>query len=317
MPKLLLILLAAFSLFGEPLAPFRTFTAPGNATDIRLAAQTLYAATDDGRVARFDLETGEQIDLFRLEGVKDFYGGLVRPRIYSIDVGSRGQLLILAAGDGLGGNRLLVREEETLREKIDGSRRLFIKEARFLDDRRVLLATMGAEVGVYDLETEAFVWKRTFGTSTFSDLALDDPRTTGAMAGESGEIRLFSTVDGKETGRLSGANLDNVYKVALEKGRAATAGQDRKVGLYTLADGAFETVETPFLVYSCALSPSGERAAFPADEENLLRVVTFSRQKTVADLKGHQATVNTILFADENRLFSAGDEKTIYEWRIP
>ena len=75
-------------------------------------------------------------------------------------------------------------------------------------------------------------------------------------------------------------------------------------------------LKSNFLVYSVALSPSGEIGVYSKNTDNDLQLFHTKTKNKFALLKGHYAIPTKIQFYDEKSLFSAGYENKIFYWRI-
>ena len=71
-----------------------------------------------------------------------------------------------------------------------------------------------------------------------------------------------------------------------------------------------------FLIYATGLSPSAKEVAFAMDEQNNISIYTRSSKSKIAELKGQKSTLNTIIFKDENILFSSSDDETVMMWSL-
>jgi len=70
------------------------------------------------------------------------------------------------------------------------------------------------------------------------------------------------------------------------------------------------------LIYATALSPSAKKVAFAMDKKNNISIYNTSSKSKIALLKGQKSTLNVIIFADENRLFSASDDNAVLVWDL-
>ena len=127
---------------------------------------------------------------------------------------------------------------------------------------------------------------------------------------------MLSAKDGKLIYIHQGENLDNVYKIDYKGNCIATAGQDRRLGIYLLHPFSSYYIESSFLIYSVALSPTGKRVAYLSDEDNNITIMNTQSKTVLTKLEGHSAIVNKIEFFSEDALFTAADEPIVYYWEF-
>ena len=48
----------------------------------------------------------------------------------------------------------------------------------------------------------------------------------------------------------------------------------------------------------------------------IIFLYTMSTKTKIAELQGQKSTLNTIIFKDENTLFSSSDDETVMMWRL-
>ncbi|MEA2110592.1 MAG: WD40 repeat domain-containing protein [Campylobacterota bacterium] len=298
---------------AKDITPTFRMHASGVVTDFVIDGTRLYAGTDMGRVDIFDLNSKKIVSQITLEPILTGRGELVPPRVQSVDR-FNGKTLIVSAGTKAFRN-VYVHENGVLTKTIDESKELVVKEARFIDDERIMMGTFGAEMILYDTQEKFQAYKSHVSQSTFGDIALSEDHKKMIMSDESGSIRLIDIESSNVEQVLSSENLDNVYKVAYSSGVIITGGQDRKVGVYQLGKKAYH-IKSDFLVYSVALSPSGKLGAYSSGADSKLQIFHTSDGRKTDCLIGHYAVVNTIKFMNEKELFSSGDEEDIFYWKL-
>lgn len=308
------LLLLSF-LLASP-KPSHTFQASGNVVSLHLFENHLYAATDAGVVDIFDLKENRLLESLALPPIHSFFDDSFPPKIFGIDTLEGNRLLILSE-DSDGGRALFIAQGGKLERLFSAQDKLSIKEARFITPEMILLAMTSNEFALYDLSTRAFRYRVQLSTSTFSDIALSESRQEFIATSESGEIALLRSSDGVTLRTLSRFHKDNVYQLALASGTILSAGQDRKVGITTLAKGAVDSLEANFLIYAVGISPAGRIGAYMKNEESDIEVFEIASKRVLATLQGHQATLNAILFLNEKELISSADERQILRWRLP
>ncbi|MEK6659738.1 MAG: hypothetical protein AABY36_08675 [Campylobacterota bacterium] len=145
----------------------------------------------------------------------------------------------------------------------------------------------------------------------FSDFALNESKSEVVIADESGNLKIHNTKDGKLIKLLAGENLDNVFQVDYKNGIIATAGQDRKVVIYTQKGGSTYHIKSNFLIYSVGLSPSGKVVGYSSDEHNNVSVVDTVTKANIGKFGGNNMTLTKIVFVNESEFLIASDNKII------
>ncbi|MEA3522849.1 MAG: nitrate reductase [Campylobacterota bacterium] len=300
------------SIQAKELSPTFRLHATGVVSDFVVDSDRLYAATDMGTVDIFDLNTQKIIEQIIIAPLKTARNEIIPARIHSVDV-LNGKVLILSSGKNTFRN-VWMYENHSLKQIVDESKELFIKEARFINDERVMFGTFASEMILYDTTESYQVYKRHMTQSTLGDITLGAYKKM-IMSDESGEIRVFDIENSEIEEVYSGQNLDNVYKVAYANGVIITAGQDRRVGVYQKDLEAYY-IKSDFLVYCVGISPSGTMGVYSSGINSDLQVFN-TKTKAKGDLLiGHFATVNAIKFINEKEFFSSGEEKDIFFWKL-
>lgn len=279
--------------------------------DFAVRNDTVWAASSDGKVLEITPK-GKMSSTVKLEPMLNAWGEKAAQKIMSIDISPNGRTLILAGENG----HLYTVEAGKIR-KTSFSTKTIIKKIAFISDTRLLLALLNSEVVLFDLITDKVVKTLSIDSSPLSDMALSSDRKTAAVAGEAGIVSLIDTQNGTIIRRLKGGNVDNIYKLDLQNGRVITAGQDRRIIVYTVDNRVIARFDGTFLIYAAALSPSGKRGAAAVDEENTIAVLDIDKRQKIASAKGHGATLNRILFLNEKRFVSCADENKILFWELP
>lgn len=301
----------SISLSAGVIAPKYTVQTSAPVLDFAVRNNTLWAATADGKVLEVTPK-GKIVSTLKLEPMVTAWGEKAVQKIMSIDIAPDGKTLILAGENG----RLYLAEGGKIR-KTSFVTKTIIKKILFVSDTRILLALLNSEVVLFDLKTDKVVKTLSIDSSPLSDMALSSDRKTAAFAGEAGIVALIDAQNGSLIRRLKGGNVDNIYKLDLQNNRVITAGQDRRIIVYSTDNRIIARFSGSFLIYAAALSPSGKRGAAAVDEENTIAVLDIDNRQKIADAKGHTATLNRIRFVDEKRFVSCADENKILFWEIP
>jgi len=313
--RALTIFLLIFSFLGAATAisPERFIESSSNVTDIRVKGEKLYVATASGAAEVFDIKSGELIQSVKLENIENYYGERFAPKIFSIDELDGVLLLLSEAEDGY---RNLFLYDGVLKTIITKDDRMMIKKAAFIDKNTLMLGLVSNELIFFDVTKKESLKNIHPSTSTFSDFFLDTKRMIGVSTDESGKVYVLDLKNRKISKTLSGANKDNCYKVCLKSNKVSTAGQDRLAGVYDMDSGTHKEFKANFLIYAASLSPSAKKIAYQYNEINDIAVANVDENEPKFMLKGHNSTLNGIVFLDEESIISASDDKKILIWRI-
>jgi WD40 repeat protein len=296
-------------------APVQEIRINGAAKDIVLHGNRLIVGTDHGRLQVYDYVEKKFVKEIRIPDIKDFMGDTISARVASVDYMDGRYLLLSDSGVG-GYADLRIHEDNVTRSILDENDKRPVIKVRFLDKDHVVMAYLSNEVSLLDLRNKKEIYRVQLSESKFSDMALNEDRTLMAVSCESGEIAVLETKTGKILRRLSGINLDNVYKVDIKKDYVSGAGQDRRASWYNWRSGKGGYFPGNFLIYATGLSPSARRVAYAMDEQNDITVFDLGSGSRIALLKGQKSTLNAIVFKDDTTLFSASDDDTVMMWRI-
>ncbi|CAA6805693.1 MAG: Periplasmic nitrate reductase component NapL [uncultured Sulfurovum sp.] len=297
------------------LEPILSIEVNGTTKDMVVLNNELIVGTDKGLLQVYDYETQQFIKEIALPKVKDFMGDLVAPRVFSVDKLEGKYLLLSDSGKG-GYANLWIEKAGILTQLFNDTSKRAVIKARFIDVNHVLLGLLSNEAVLFNVELKKELYRIQLNESKFSDFALNDDKSQAVFACESGILNIIDIKTGKIVKVLKGVNVDNVYKVDFKKNIIAGAGQDRRGSLYevSLAQGSY--IEGSFLIYATGLSPSAKRVAFTMDEKNNISVYNRQTKEKIALLEGQKSTLNTIVFKDENILFSASDDSRVLMWNL-
>jgi WD40 repeat protein len=316
MKQVLLIVMFAAALYAQKIQmPQAVFETSGGTTDLLVKNEKLYVATDAGCVDIFEIQTQKKLQSVCVEKIVDFMGDPIDSKIYSIDI-VEGRMLLLSQADG-GFRRLHLYEDGKLKEIIAKDAMLSIARAKFLDPNRIVIALLGSELLLYDIQAKSFLYEIQVSQSKFSHFVLDESKNRVVIADESGALKIHDTKSGKLLQTLRGQNLDNVFQIDMKNERIITAGQDRRVVVYNLKNASPFYVTSSFLVYTAALSPSGKLGAYSSDEHNNVTVFATDSQAKLGVFGNNKMTLTNILFSDENHFFVGSDDKKVHFYSIP
>ena len=307
----IVVLLAC--IYAKDLTPSLKIDVNESVKDMVLANSTLIMGTDGGKLKVYDLDKNRFIKIVNLPKIKDFMGDSMDTSVSSVDY-INGKYLMLS-DSGVGGySDLRINENNNTIDIFTEKDKLALVEAKFIDKENILVAFLSNEAALYNLTTKKFLYRKQLNGSKFSHFALNVKKTLAAFASESGEVIVLEPKSGKVVQRLSGINLDNVFKVDIKKDIVATAGKDRRAGWYNLATGKKEFIEANFFIYATALSPDATLGAFAMDENNNITIVKLATKSKPFILKGQKSTLNTIIFKDNSTVYAASDDNFVNMW---
>jgi len=295
--------------------PVQKIELKGGAKDMVLSGDRLVIGTDQGILQVYDYVQKRFVHEVHIPPIKDFMGDTIPARVASVDYLDGRYLLLSDSGKG-GYVDLRIHENNVTKQILSAKDKKAVVKARFVDKDHVLLGYLSNEVSLLDLRTKKEKYIEQLSESKFSDFALNADRTLAAFGCESGEITVLETRSGKILKRLSGQNVDNLFKVDIRKDYVVAGGKDRRASWYNWKRGEGGYFPAPFMVYAAALSPEADRAAYAMDERNDITVFALGTGSRIAVLQGQKSTLNTIIFKDENTIFAASDGRTVMMWTI-
>lgn len=311
-PVLFLLFVAA-AINADDIQPLFRLKTAAMVTDFVVENDKIYIGNEKGMVEVFDLRTQARLDRIVLEPVRSGTGELMAARIQSVD--SRdGTLLIVSSGENAYRN-VWKYDEHGLINVIGTSKKLLIKEARFVDKDRIVMGTFASEIILHDLNEKYEAYSIQQTQSTLGDIALNEDHSKLVMSDESGEVRLIDVKSGKTDAVVGSENVDNVYAVAYAAGVIITAGQDRRVAVYRKGANPYH-LKSDFLVYAVGISPDGRTGIFSSGEDSDLQLFDTASGRKLDRLVGHKALVNKIVFFRDRYVISAGNENEVLFWKL-
>ncbi len=316
-----ILLLALTSLFvaaAPPVvSPKATIETEGNVIEIVVRGDTLYAATDAGKLEVYDWKSRKLLQEYRFGKIHDFMGDPIDPKVFGVDISADGSRMIVQVQDEEGERKLWLYEGGKRRILLDRKDHIAMREVRFVDRDHLLIATMSDELILFEIPTKKRLYQRKLSLSVFSDYQLDEKRERVAASCESGIVYVVDVRSGNVLKTLEGGNKDNVFKVDFKNDHILACGQDRKAVIYRLPGGEMTIYETDFLVYAGALNDDASLSAFDISEQNDIGIFDNATKTMKYLLKGQESTLNTIVFVGEKELISSSDDNHILIWRIP
>ncbi|MFT7004800.1 MAG: DNA-binding beta-propeller fold protein YncE [Sulfurimonas sp.] len=315
MKLILTILLLISSVYAVKIQePNSKFIASGAVVDLMYKDKKLYAATSSGSVDIFDIDTHKLVQQIEVEKIKDFMGDKSNSKVYSVDK-INDKILVLSQGQK-GARRIHIYQNKKLKLIIPYTKKLFIAKAKFLDKNTIIMALLSNEIISYNIKKATQNYRIQVSQSKFSNFSLTENKKEIVVADESGIISILNAKNGLVKKRLSGQNLDNVFQVDIKNGIIATAGQDRRMVIYTLKSNAAYYEMSDFLIYSVGLSPSGKIVGYASDQNNNITVFNTQSKKVLGKFGGNKMTLSNILFLNESTFLCSSDDKTINMYTI-
>ncbi|MCR2060624.1 WD40 repeat domain-containing protein [Campylobacter helveticus] len=306
MKKILLFLVLSLELMGFKIE------LNSNVTALKLEEKLLYVGTDEGKIFLFETKDlrGQNEDVFlkeplvKLEKVQNYYEFL-GAKIYHIDV-LKNKMLILSEGD-YGGKNLSIYEDKTLiktkKLEFEGVSRAF-----FIDENTLLVGLIGSEIKLLNLDFKELKSFK-FSHSSLNDLALSEDKKRLVAGFESGEVELFDLEKWQILKNYNTLHKDNIYQVSYKNGVILSCGTDRRVGVINQEKQDF--LQKDFLIYACALSPSGKIGAFSDNDRGITELFEIATLKSIKKFENLDMMSEFIIFLDDENLLISGFGKVI------
>jgi WD40 repeat protein len=313
MKKICLILILLNFAFAKELKPVFTLETRALVYDFVLDGSKLFVANDMGTIEVFNLFKKEKVDEIVLPPVFTVQGERTTPKIISVDRLKGKTLFVSTTLKGF--REVWLHDGFNLKKIIKQEDKLSIRKAKFVNDEKFVLGTIGHEMILYDTSDSFKVYRKHIEESAFSDVMLSEDKKTMVSSSESGRVSLMDVKTGKVLNKFESQNVDNIYKISYKNGTIITAGQDRRVAVYRPNEEPYY-IKSDFLVYSVGLNPSATVGVYSSGEENHLQVFDIKSKKMLNRLVGHKSVPTNIKFFNDKELFSSGDENKIFYWKI-
>ncbi|WP_418179342.1 WD40 repeat domain-containing protein [Aliarcobacter lanthieri] len=309
MLRIIFFTLFCLVLNAKEISPEFSLKTSGAVTDFIVENNILYIGTTASSIDIFSLEKKERINSIKVPKIKDFLGDIIDAKIFSVDK-INNKILILSQGEN-GGRNIFIYEDNKLQNIINAKDRLFIAQAKFLDDNHILYALLSNQIFIYDIKNSKIINEIQVSQSSFSHFVLSDDKKTILVTDESGVINQYDTKDLKKLNTFKGQNVDRVFKVDIKKDTILASGQDRRAAIY-FTNGKVPFYKSfDFLVYAGALSPSSNLACVSSDENNNALVFDINKNEDKYLLTQNKAILTKILFLDEDNIAISSDDENI------
>lgn len=298
---------------ARDITPITTIKTSGLVSDFVEDKGYLYVATDEGTVDIIDLSTQEIVRKIKLPSLLTARDKIIPARVHCVDR-SHGKTLLVSSGMSAYRN-IWIDDGKVLKKIIDEKKHMMPKKVLFTAENKMIFGSFGSEVVLYDNNENSKRYDSHISDSTMGDMALSADKKKMIISDESGNVTLIEVNSSKILQTFSSEHVDNIYKVAYANGTIVTAGQDRRVGVYSDHAKAYH-LDSDFLVYAVGLSPNGSTGAYSSGLEHYLQLFDTGTKKKGDRLVGHYAIPNKILFINETSVISSGDEDRIFFWNL-
>jgi WD40 repeat protein len=311
MRSLLLIILIASNLLSAPvIKPSLSIKLSNSTVDMVFRKGNLYASLANGEVVSINTN-GNVSKKSTLPKKQSSIGGLTTQKACSVDLSNDGKTIAIAGEDG----SIYLQSSGRLTKSTFSSKAV-IRKILFAADDTLVVALLSSEIVKFDITKNKVVATISIGTSSLSDMSISGDKNTMYVATEAGNVTVIDTKSLKIIGKYQGGNVDNIYKLDTQGQLTLTAGQDRRAILYNKNGKILHRWNGSFLIYAAGLSPSGKTAVLALDENNHITIVNTASGETEYIGKAHNATLNRVVFINENTFASCADENKIFIWRI-
>lgn len=318
------ILILALSLQAETGARAQVLHTGGILTHISVYKDMIFAGNAEGGIDIFSLSSHKARKLLtlKLPPIQDYFGNTHLPRVYDIATFDGETLFILSEGSQ--GTRQILslhihnpRKIHTLLQTNAAPKRIIA-----YGGNKLVVGFLSNEIGLFDLQSKAFVYKTHLSPAGFSDMCVNAPYIFSTD--ESGSVNVLDIASGALLKRLDTINKDNNYQIASARDTILTAGVDKQMAIYTFATDSHHTftlrnatsIKSGFLIYAVGISPSGTLAAYSKNEQSDIGIIHLPTQRELLTLKGNSALANALIFYDERTLIVGSDERYFTIWHI-
>lgn len=267
----------------------------------------------DGVVAEWDAETGENVR-----------GAVKAPvAVYALREFQQDSTSILLVGQSDGGLQFVDLSQNKLLKSARAHERGVFDFAR-LPGGLVVAAGGDGKMSIWRLETCKLELEAKVSQESIRALALSPDGSALAVGASDATIRIFDAHTLKKTGEWQ-AHEASVFALAYHPGGRTlySGGRDARLKSWR-SDSGFalenDVAAHMFAVKDVKVSPDGAHLAscsmdktvkiWRADTLKLIKVIDPVREK------GHQNSANALLWLDQRRLLSAGDDRKILKWEI-
>ena len=183
-----------------------------------------------------------------------------------------------------------------------------VSRAFFIDENTLLVGLIGSEIKLLNLDFKELKSFK-FSHSSLNDLVFSEDKKRLVAGFESGEVELFDLEKWQILKNYNVLHKDNIYQVSYKNGVILSCGTDRRVGVINQEKQDF--LQKDFLIYACALSPSGKFGAFSDNDRGITELFEIATLKSIKKFEDLDMMSEFIIFLDDENLLISGFGKVI------
>jgi WD40 repeat protein len=311
------VLFLLFSSFTSSRQPDFTINCSGGVSDLCALKDRVFIATNKGLVNILNLKTRKVEKQMKLPPVRDFTGESIPPAIYTVDVLSGTQKVLIASQGEKGFTNVYSFEGGSLKLIINSAKtKMSIREARIVDAETLLFALLSNELVLYNLGEKKEVYRKQISLSSFSDMQMDESRSKVVVADESGIIHLIEISTGRILKEFRGMNYDRIFKLDFKNHRIICGSQDRRISVNYETYGKNYFMEYDWPVYVVGLSPDGGLGSFSMAENMGVIVFDLDTHEHLLKLDTQESSISCILFLNNNEIIAASEDSKLFYWTL-
>ena len=313
--KIVVVLLLGLALFGVDLRPVHEGKIEGAVLDMVLGDGKIFIATDASKVLVLD-QNFSTLQEIKVRQIKDFMGELNNADIYSVDY-LNGVILYLAQAED-GYSELFLYKDGKKINVLDKSKMMYAKAAKFVDDKRAVLALMSDEVVLYDINAQKVLKRAKAGEYFYSVMSMDPKRKYIAIGDEGGEVIVVDPRTLQRVRLFKNINKDKILSITINDNLIAAGSRaDKTLALYDIETGDTKVVKNPdFFIYVTGLSPDNSMVVYGDNEKYILKVLDTNSLGLRYRLIGHKNIVNVVRFEDDKTVITGSETGEIKKWRL-
>ena len=311
--KIIFFLFLIIGIFAADITPTKILTTNGEVIDLIVKNDNIYATTDNGKVDIYDFKTKKLTKEIKFPKIKDFFGDMNNPRVFSVDV--NGDDILLASQGTKGFSKVFIYKNNKLHKLFDENDRMAIMKVKYLTNDKILIALLSSEIILYDLKNKKTIYDKQISESKFSDFRFNKDKTKLILSDESGSVKLVDVKSGNILKTFSGQNLDNVYQLDYKNHIIAVASKDKKCGIYKDDGSIAYHKKSDFIVYATGLSPSGKLCGYTSNSKNDVTIFDVYTKSNLYKLSHNDNPISNIIFLGEKEIVTS-DKNKIKFWRL-
>ncbi len=313
--KIFLFILSVVILFASNIKPSLSIKLNMGVLDMKIYNNSLYVATDGGRVLVMDIDNFKIINEIKIRKIKDFMGELHESDIYSVDV-LDGKILFLAQAEE-GYSELFINENNQTKKVLDKSLSLYAKAAKFVDRDKAILVLMSDETVLYDIKNKKILKRAAAGEYFYSSMDISPNRKFIVIGDEGGEIIVVDTSNLKRIYLFKDINKDKIVSIFTTNDMIAAGSRgDKTLGIYSLKDKKGWSKKCDFFVYATAIAPDDSYVVYGDNDKYILKIANPFTFDLKDRLVGHKNIINSVKFIDSKTIITGSETGEIMKWRL-